>query len=462
MSEPPTPKRAKSPWAPYDPAVHGAWDLRKVVHLHRRAGFAATWGELQRDLAGGPAPSIDRLLAGKARRDGVAEDFARTADLLADEAAESNNVGRLKAWWVYRMFRGPDPLAERLTLVWHNHFATSNAKIGYPTAMRRQNDLFRRHGRGHFAELLTAVVHDPALLVWLDAPVNRQGNPNENLARELMELFTLGIGNYSERDVKQAARALTGWGVVHDTFRASGPDHDPGEKTILGETGRWTGDDLLRILLKHPATSRRVAWRICEWLMGEGTVGDEALDALAAGLRERDLDVGWAVGTVLRSAAFFDARNLGSRIPGPAEYAIGAARALELFAPPPSCLLLADWCARLGQDFFYPPNVGGWKGGRSWLSPQGIVGRANFAAALVEGKLASPAAKWDGLALARRHGRGREMDDLLTFYAELLTGAPPGDAWRKRLRAAVGEVPSPEAAALAVALILASPETQLA
>jgi Protein of unknown function (DUF1800) len=454
----------KTHWAPYRPGPDAPWDLRRVVHLHRRAAFAVTWGELRRDLTDGPGPSIDRLLAGNVRREGDAADFARTADLLGDAAVQSGDAGRLKAWWVYRMLYGPDPLGERLALVWHNHFATSNSKLNYPTAMRRQNELFRRHGRGPFGELLKAVVRDPALLLWLDAPANRKGRPNENLARELMELFTLGVGHYTEADVKEAARALTGWGVVYDTFRESSADHDAGDKTVLGRTGRLDGDDLVRILLEHPATSRRVAWRVCEWLMGEGAIGDEALDALAAGLREHELDVGWAVETVLRSRAFFEPTNMWNRVPGPTEYVVGAVRVLEFFDPLPSCMLLTEWCAKLGQALFYPPNVGGWKGGRHWLSTQTVVGRANFAAALVEGKLAAPSTKWDGLALARRHGRGRDVDDILTFYAELVTGAPPGDSWRKRLTHALGPraAVTPETATLAVALILASPEAQLA
>src|SRR5215467_10496831 len=226
-------------WAPYAAGVGAPWDLRRVVHLHRRAGFAATWKELQRDLEDGPAKSIDRLLKGRARL-GVPDNFRTVAGRLAGTA----NPAGLKAWWLYRMYWGPDPLGERLTLLWHNHFATSYDKVNNTAVMRRQNEIFREHGGGSFAKLLKAVVHDPALLIWLDAPANRKGKPNENLGRELMELFTLGIGNYTETDVKEAARALTGWKVTLGAFRDSAADHDDGEKTILGKKGRWKGDDL--------------------------------------------------------------------------------------------------------------------------------------------------------------------------------------------------------------------------
>jgi uncharacterized protein (DUF1800 family) len=455
---------ATGAWAPYTPCSDAPWNLRRVVHLHRRAGFAATWSELQRDLKDGSEVSVGRLLKGEARSEGVPDDFAHIADTLGSQAVEAQDAARLKAWWLYRMLWTPDPLAERLALLWHNHFATSNAKVNDTAVMHRQNKLFRKHGRGPFGELLRAVVHDPALLIWLDAPANRKGQPNENLARELMELFTLGIGHYTETDVKEAARALTGWKISQGAFRVWPPDHDPGEKTLFGHAGRWKGDDLVRMLLEHPATARRLAWRLCEWLMGENVVDAAALDGLAAGLRAHNLNIGWAIETVLRSQAFFAERNLGNHVLGPVEYLVGTARALECFDPPPSSLLLAEWAARLGQDLFYPPNVGGWTGGRDWLTSQNIIGRANYAAALAEGRVARLPPRPDFLALARRHGRGHDLDDLLTFFAELLTGMPPTPVWRKRLWAALGREAKlePGTVRVAVALTLAAPEAQLA
>jgi uncharacterized protein (DUF1800 family) len=448
------------PWRPYAPSQDAPWDLRRVVHLHRRAGFAATWKELRRDLADGPEASVDRLLSGKARGEGVPAEFGEMAGKLAEAARETE---RLKAWWFYSMLFGPDPLTERLALMWHNHFATSAAKVRRPEAMRRQNELFRRHARAPFGELLGALVRDPALLEWLDAPSNRKGHPNENLARELTELFTLGIGNYTERDVKEAARTLTGWTVVGGEFRADPSAHDPGEKTVLGRKGRWQADDLVRMLLDHPATSRRLAWRLCEWLMGEGGVDAAAVGALADGLREHRLDIGWAVGTVLRSEAFFAGRNLGARVLGPVEYVVGPARALEMFEAPPGTLLLADWAARLGQDLFYPPNVGGWPGGRHWISTRALVLRANYAAALVEGALSRGGEPVDALGLARRHGHGRDLEAVIAFLGELLLGAAPGPGLWDCLRAALGAgaAATPENVRRAVILILASPEGQL-
>jgi uncharacterized protein (DUF1800 family) len=304
--------------------------------------------------------------------------------------------------------------------------------------------------------LLKAVVHDPAMLVWLDAPSNRKGHPNENLARELMELFSMGIGHYTETDVKEAARALTGWSLEEDAFAEVAPRHDAGEKTILGHKGPWKGDDLVRMVLEHPATSRRLAWRVCELFLGEKALKRADVAALADGLRTRNLDMGWAVETVLRSRMFFSDENLGNRVLGPVEYVIGAARALELFEPPSSTLVLAEWCGRLGQDLFYPPNVGGWPGGRSWLTTRAVLGRANYAAALVDGLRVGRPAPMDALALAQRHG---EKDVL----AKLLLGTEPAPPWRARLTAGIDpkRANEAEAARRTVALILAMPEAQM-
>ena len=450
---------ASGPWAPYKPDDGAPWGLRRVVQLHRRAGFAATWREIQRDVKDGPQASIDRVLAGKANAEGVPADFARTADLLGETAASSGDAARLKAWWVYRMLYGPDPLTERLALMWHDHFATSNLKVDNLPAMRQQNEAFRKFARAPFGELLGAAVRGPALLAWLDAPANRKGHPNENLARELMELFSLGVGHYTEGDVKEAARALTGWTVRDEAFFENDRGHDDGEKSILGKKGRWKGADLVRIVLEQPATARRLAWRIAGTFLGERAMARADLDALADGLRRRNLDVGWAVETVLRSRLFFAPESLGDRVIGPAEYVVGAARALELFDPPSSTLVLAEWSARLGQDLFYPPNVGGWPGGRAWLTTRALVGRANYAAALVEGERVGRPGPMDALALARRHGEA----DPVVFYTRLLLGAEPSPAWRDRLAAALGPKAKEDGAAArrVATLVLALPEAQL-
>ena len=390
---------ASPAWAPYEPTDAAPWNLQRVVHLHRRAAFAAPWAQIERDLADGPRPALDRLLGGQSPPDGSADfdaGFEAMARTIGDAATASGSAERLKAWWLYRMLRSPDPLAERLTLMWHNHFATSNRKVQNLVSMRQQNELMRAHVRAPFGELLAAVVKDPAMLVWLDADSNRQGHANENLARETMELFTLGVGNYTETDVREAARALTGWTISGNRFEFAQSKHDGGEKVVLGRRGPLAGDDFLKLLLEHPATARRLTWRICNTFMGEEVVDPQALSQLADGLAAHGLDVGWAIETLLRSKLFFSAENLRTRVAGPVQCVVGAVRRFELSDPPPSTLLVAEWVARMGQDLFYPPNVGGWNEGRargslrarSW--PAQILptpwSRVNFGARLASGR----------------------------------------------------------------------------
>jgi hypothetical protein len=458
MNDAPKPE-SLNPWDPYVPDDQAPWDLRRIVHLHRRAGFAATWNELRRDLKDGPSLSVERLLQGKARAEGVPREFAATAAMLLRHA---DNVSWLKAWWIYRMLFGPGPLTERLVLMWHNHFATSASKAGM--TVRGQNEVLRTFARAPFGDLLTHIVHDPAVLLWLDAQANRKGHPNENLGRELMELFTLGIGHYTESDVREAARALTGWTVVKDRFQVDPALHDPGDKTLLGKTGPWRGEDLVRLVLEHPATAERLAWRLCDTFLGERSVDAAAVHALAVGLRQHRLDVGWAVATILRSRAFFADAELACRVVGPVEYVVGVTRALELFDPSPSTLILAEMAGNLGLDLFYPPNVGGWPGGRAWITTRSVIGRANFVADLLGGENVGLPGPVDALGLVRRHTEAADLDAMLTFYHELFLGSRPSPAFRERIVAAVGpgRVSDAATARRVVALLLASPEYQLA
>lgn len=444
-------------WAAFVPAEGQPWNVRRVVHLHRRAGFAATWKEIQRDLQDGPQTAIDRVLSGEGRTDGVPDEFAAMADVIGDSAVAAANPQRLKAWWLFRILFTPDPLTEKLTLMWHNHFATSNLKVEDVPMMRRQNEIFRKFARAPFGELLPRVVKDPAMLVWLDAAANRKEHPNENLARELMELFSLGVGNYTEVDVKNVARALTGWTTKNNSFRFVPEYHDDGEKTIFGQTGRFDGDDVMKLLLGHPATSRRIAWRICDLFFGEGVLEDSAIEELADGLRQRNLDVGWAVETVLRSRAFFADGNIGNRVLGPVDFVASAIRVLEVSDPPPSTLLLSERIARLGQDLFYPPNVFGWPGGRNWVTTRSIIGRASFAAALVDGELNRPEIPLDIDALVSRHIGSGDDQAISQFFNTLFATSDPSEIERI-IR---GTTESSQRMAKITKAILASPEAQL-
>ncbi|APW63707.1 DUF1800 domain-containing protein [Paludisphaera borealis] len=452
-----------SPWSPYRPADAEPWNLERAWTLRRRAGFAATWAELERDLADGPEKAVDRVLDGSCRLAGVPSDFARTAELLGDAAAGSSDARRLQAWWLFRCLFTHDPLQERLTLAWHDHFATSQVKVDDVGAMHRQNETFRKLGRGPFGDLLRALLHDPALLAWLDAPSNRKQKPNENLARELMELFTLGVGRYSESDVKEAARALTGLGVTQGRFTMRADRHDDGPKTVLGKTGNLDPDALADLLLAQPATADRLAWRLCNTFLGENVADAATRTALAEQLRGDGLHVGRAVDTILRSRIFFGPRNLHARIGDPVGFVVGSVRALECFAPrPPSTLLLAEWTERLGQALFFPPNVGGWPGGRGWLSGRGVVARANFAAALAEGRLHADGKPPDFASLAERNVKTREPDAALKLVSEVLSGRVLDPSSADAIQRSAGDAGSAnDRLNRAVALLLARPESQL-
>ena len=423
-------------WQKFTPSDGAPWNLRRVHHLHRRAGFGANWAELQRDLNAGPDAAIDRILdAAQHTKRAVSETdggdskvlatsvtkFESLQQLIGDAAVTSGEINRLEAWWFYRMLYSGDPLTERMTLMWHNHFATSNLKVQNIALMKRQNDKLRTHALSKFGELLPAVVKDAAMMVWLDAKANRKEQPNENLARELMELFTLGAGHYSETDVKEVARALTGWTVRRDEFANVDAYHDDGSKKILGRQGKFDGDDVLKILLDHEAVATRIASRLCEMFFGEGIITDQQTQTLAAGLRERDLDVRWAVETILRSELFFADANIGNRVMDPIQFMLTPLRALEILEPPPSTLLLAEWSAKLGQNLFQPPNVFGWPGGRSWLTTRTMIGRANYISTLCNGELHRPNRSLSVKSLAERYGFV-EKQDQVKFLSQLLFG----------------------------------------
>ena len=405
-------------WKRFTPSDDVPWNLRRVHHLQRRAGFGASWTELQRDLNAGPEAAVDRIL----KRGEADLEFNSLQQLIGDAAVNSNNINRLKAWWFYRMLYSGDPLTERMTLMWHNHFATSNLKVQNVAMMRRQNELLRTHALGKFGDLLTAVVKDAAMMVWLDAKANRREKPNENLARELMELFTLGVGHYSESDVKEVARSLTGWTVRNDEFANVDAYHDDGSKIILGQTGDFNGDDVLSILLSQDAVAVRIVKRLTAMFFGEGAITEQQKESLAVGLRERDLDIGWAVETILRSETFFAKANIGNRVLDPIQFMVLPLRALQMLTPPPSTLLLGEWAGKLGQDLFYPPNVFGWPGGRTWLSTRTIIGRANYISTLCSGELVRPSRPFKADSLAQEHGI--VGDDAQTkFMSQLLFGS---------------------------------------
>ena len=426
----------KNLWKPFQPSEQMPWNLPRVWMLHRRAGFGANWHQLQRDLKEGFDKTVSRVLSGQTREQPT-DQSNDAADFLLRQAVESRQLSRLSAWWILKMYLGADPLKERQTLMWHNHFATSNRTIQNLFRMYRQNQIFRELGNGKFAALLEKTIKDPAMLLWLNANDNRNTHPNENLSRELMELFTLGLGNYTEKDVKEAARALAGWttddsmmGQQQDPFSDSYKDElkirplwqDKFFKTILGKSGIWDGDDLLRIVLQHPATAKRLAWRVCDELFGENVVSEEALSELATGLREHDLDISWCFEAVLKSELFFSQANLKSRIAPPETYALGTLIALNTQKNPASTLALANIFTSLGRSLFDPPNVGGWDGGRLWLNARTMVARSNFVHAVIGNGLNRNATPPDFDEITASFEDNQSVESVVVQLGELLLG----------------------------------------
>ncbi len=437
-------------WAPFAPGAKSPWNLARVAHLHRRAGFAAPWSILQRDLKDGPVASVDRLLKGEATSgDGqTADEFDTLLDSMNAGVGSDATPTRLQGLWIYRMILTARPLRERMTLFWHNHFATSLTKVENPVLMQRQNDLLREHALGNFQTMLAVIGKDPAMLVWLDSTANRKAKPNENYAREVMELFTLGRGRYTEKDIQEAARAFTGAFVVRDRYSELPAQHDDGSKTIFGKTGRFKPDDLPGLLVSQPACAEFLCGKLYRQFVSEVDAPSPALIApLAKVFRDSGYDISAPLRTILRSNLFFDDAVRRRRVKSPVDIAVGTIRALEIVKPTVSAEALAESCGRMGQTLYAPPSVAGWDGGTAWINTTAMLNRTNLALALLGTDNAQIGGRCDAKALAAKHGVESRK-----FYTDLLVQ----DAFDSKI---LGLVKEPAEVAT---LVLTTPEYQLA
>lgn len=351
----------------------------------------------------------------------------------------------LKAWWMREMVHTPSPFTERLTLFWHGHFTSSLRKVRSPQAMLRQNLLLRRHAAGSFAELLREIARDPAMVRYLDSASNRAGAPNENFARELFELFTLGEGRYTEADVKEAARAFTGWGLDprDGTFRFRPAAHDYGEKTVLGVTGHLDGNDVLEILLRDERTAEHVVGRLWDELVGIEP-SPRRRRRLARQLSASDWQLRPLLRAMLLSSEFWSDEARGAQVKSPVDLLVGTVRLLEIPVDDGSRLALAS--RALGLDLFDPPNVKGWPGGEAWVDGTTLVARRDAMARLLDLARLSGA---PGDAGRSRSSRGlRRLADLprgaleRLLLAAPLTREPPPDVVGERLVAFCLEDPA--------------------
>jgi len=440
-------------------AVHGAvlgYDDAK--HLLLRSGFAPMEAEVQAFSRLSRSQAVDRLL-GETRTlaqtpppDWVDEPrlmLNRLKDLPEEEkkALLRQEIQRgigLRGWWYQEMLATPSPLTERMTLFWHNHFVSSQQKVKVSQLMYRQNVLLRSQALGNFGTLLHAVAKDPAMIVYLDSVSNRRGQPNENFAREVMELFTLGVGHYTEQDVREAARAFTGWSLdrASGEFRFYPFLHDGEQKTVLGHSGNLDGDDVLDILLAQPATAEFVVTKLWHEFVSPQPDAAE-VKRLAAVFRSEHYEIKPVLRALLVSDAFYARENRAALIKSPVELLVGTARQFGVTGLDSRLFALAG--RQLGQDLFGPPNVKGWPGGEDWINSTTLLGRKQVMARLFRAEEMPAPASDNGrdARMARRIGRSL---DSMVFDAERFFAAFAGSESARR--------------AQAEKLVLAAPATQ--
>ena len=374
------------------PIKPGDWDARKARHLLNRAGFGipservAYLTGLSVDAAvdylvqyeAVPYASEDPTFLIPASRYGNLrglDEETRRKERNTIRREERFALGLLKQWWLKRIYTTSRPLEEKMTLFWHGHFATSAQKVQSSGLNYMLNDVFREHATGNLKDLTLEVAKSPAMLRYLDNTQNVKKHPNENWARELMELFTLGIGNYTEDDIKESARAFTGWATNRTDFVFRKNQHDTGSKTFLGRTGNFGGNDIIDIIFEQPATAEFICTKLFTFF-AYADPEPEVVSALAQQLRASNYNMKPVLKDIFLSKAFYSKKSMGSQIKSPVQFMVQLAHDMDMDQPPYHTMV--QGCAQLGQDLFYPPNVKGWDGGRAWINADTLLTRYNM------------------------------------------------------------------------------------
>jgi uncharacterized protein (DUF1800 family) len=412
-------------FAAFEPSTQQPFNERWLCHLLRRAAFGVTNDRLNQFKGKSPREVIDWLTSYDPMKDRF--------DDLAMELEGFANLDRpdtVASYWFYRMLNSPQPLQERIALFWHNRFATSAAKVGSGRLMNVQIRTFRRTGLGSFRELVISMGRDPAMLIWLDGQANARGKPNENYAREVMELFTLGIGNYTEHDVKQLARAFTGWRVEGEASAFDPKLFDDGEKEILGKRGNFDSESAIDLLLAQPAAPKYLARNLLkEFVHPEPTL--EQVKHYAQRLIDHKWEIKPVLSEMLASRMFFSHWAYRSRIKCPVELVVGAAWAV---GGKVSADFLREQSTRLGQTLLAPPNVKGWPGEETWINSNTMMLRFNFALAIATQRNSNELVRRSELETWLKNKQIKNADDVLTYYSRLLLdGQLPTDAQAKFL-----------------------------
>jgi uncharacterized protein (DUF1800 family) len=399
--------------APY----RGPWNQRLAAHLLRRAGFGGTPDEVRRYARMTPHDAVESLVRfpstsnvpgpdnifdaraslmaayGQMRGGAQANDMARRQLFMGLQKQSRDSIISMQRWWLNRILTTPAPLQEKMTVFFHGHFTTAAIqKQVWPNMVYAQNQLYRSSALGNLRDLTLAVSRDPAMLLYLDNATSQKAHPNENYARELMELFTLGHGNYTEQDIRESARAFTGWTINRRTgeFVFNQFQHDDGTKHFLGQTGNFDGTNIVDIIYRQPAASKFWAQSLLNFFVYNNP--EPALvDALAAVIKKNDFQLAPVMSTLLQSNAFYSDRAYRALVKSPVEFAIGTYKTFGLGQIDPSTQVAL---VQMGQILFYPPNVAGWPGGANWLTSQTMIARQNFVAGLMNSPMMQQQATW--------------------------------------------------------------------
>lgn len=361
-------------WQPWQASPESPWNEERARLLFRRGGFGASPEELEHALKHSPSAVVDRMLGDSSVKRN--EDFEQESSQIASSVRAGGDAERLASWWLHRMIHSPSPLVEKLTLFWHGHFATGADKVTDSELMYSQNQLFRKHARGDFRELVQDISKDAAMLIYLDSESNRKAHPNENYARELMELFCLGEGNYTEQDVQELARCFTGWEVRRKMFRFNPYQHDSGKKSLLGAVDIESGEAAIDVVLRQPEMPFFIVGKLFRFFVCDEPYPSKAL---LQPLVNRFIESGYkteaVVRQILESDLMLSLWPVGKKIRSPVELALNLIRSLEVTT---NLDRLAKAIKPLGQALFFPPNVKGWDGGRAWINSSTLIGRSNF------------------------------------------------------------------------------------
>ena len=365
----------------------GLTDLQLMAHLYRRAGFGATRDELEAAVARGYEAVVEELLHPERQPDLDLDLIYR----FYPDMKEEREIDLTQAYWVYRMINSSRQLEEKMALFWHSLFATAFNKANHAQMVHRQVNMFRQHCLGNFRTLLVELSKDPAMIFWLDNQENTKDVHNENYGRELLELFAMGIGNYTEDDVKECARAFTGWSIKNLLnigpygrnvweFEFRPEEHDFQEKTFLGHKGNFDGADIINIVVPHPATAQFIARRLYLFFVSDKP-DEAAIEELARVFQESDADIRTVMRALLLSDAFRSSKNYLAKVKAPAEHVVGIAKLVGTFRFPSFGIVeLSQECRYMGQDLMNPPSVEGWHVGKEWIDTGILVERVNFAA----------------------------------------------------------------------------------